>query len=268
MKKALIATFVLMTTCFLLATGAQAGNVLNKILKNGELKVGITGTQPPLNMKDKNGELMGLEVDIAEMLAANMGVKPNFVTMPFDQLMPALESGKVDLVISSMAMTPARNLKAAFVGPYYISGKGILTKYEKLAELKDPNGLNNPNFKVAVLKDSTSQMFVERAAPKAKMLALKGYDEAVSLLIDGKIDAVVADYPFCAFTAVRYQSQGLIAGQAPLTFEPLGMAIPEDPLYINWLQNFLGILDGTGQLKAIGLRWLREGSWMSRLPEG
>lgn len=267
MKKVLEASIIVLSVLCLFVSAATAGQVLNRILKEGQLNVGITGTQPPLNMKNKKGQLMGLEVDLAEMIAGNMGVKTNFVTMPFSQLLPALEAGKVDMVISSMTMTPKRNLKVAFVGPYYVSGKGILTKYDKLAALQDPTGLNNPNFKVATLRDSTSQMFVERAAPKAKLLTTKDYKEAVSLLVDGKIDAVVADFPFCAFSAFRYKSKGLIAGQAPLTFEPLGIAVPEDALLINWMQNFLGVLDGTGQMKAMGQRWFQGGKWISELPE-
>ena len=267
MKKTLAASILLISLSCLLVSGAFAGSVLDRIQKNGQLNVGMTGAQPPLNVKDKNGQLIGLEAELAELMAANMGVKANFVTMPFNQLLPALESGKVDMVISSLTMTPKRNLKVAFVGPYYVSGKGILTKFERIAELQDPSGLNNPNFKVAVLKDSTSQMFVQRAAPKAKMLAVKAYDEAVNLLTTGKIDAVVADFPFCAFTAVRYKSKGLIAGQAPLTFEPLGIAIQEDTLLLNWMQNFLGMLEGTGQLKAMLMRWFQDPSWMSQLPD-
>jgi len=266
MRKVLEASIIVLTLVCLLVSAANAGQVMDRILKKGQLNVGITGTQPPLNMKDKNGRMMGLDANLAEMIAGNMNVTVNFITMPFSQLLPALESGKVDMVISSMTMTPKRNLKVAFVGPYYISGKGILTKYDKIAALQDPTGLNNPNFKVATLRDSTSQMFVERAAPKAKLLTTKEYKEAVSLLIDGKIDAVVADFPFCAFSALRHKSKGLIAGQAPLTFEPLGIAIPEDPLFINWMQNFLGVLDGTGQMKAMAQRWFQDGRWMKDLP--
>ena len=57
---------------------------------------------------------------------------------------PALEAGKVDMVISGMTITPARNRKVAFVGPYYVSGKGILALEKRYAELQDANGLNAP----------------------------------------------------------------------------------------------------------------------------
>ncbi|MBW2706569.1 MAG: transporter substrate-binding domain-containing protein, partial [Deltaproteobacteria bacterium] len=104
-----------------------AATTLDGILKKGELIVGTTGAQPPLNATNKAGEVIGFDADIAKFIALSMGVKIKFSKMPFAELLPALEAGKVDMVISSMTMTLERNLKVAFVGPYYISGKGILT---------------------------------------------------------------------------------------------------------------------------------------------
>jgi polar amino acid transport system substrate-binding protein len=165
-----------------------------------------------------------------------------------------------------MTMTPDRNLKVAFVGPYFVSGKGILTKTETVASLQDTAGLNKPNFRVAALKDSTSQTFVQKAAPLAKLVTTKTYDEAIDMLNQDKIDALIADFPFCAVSALRFRDKGLTAGQARLTFEPLGIAVPEDTLLINFLQNFMGVLEGSGALKKISERWFNNASWLNQLP--
>ena len=186
--------------------------------------------------------------------------------MQFSDLLPALEAGKVDMVLSGMTMTLARNLKVAFVGPYYISGKGILTKGKTIGALQKAEGLNKPEFKIAALKGSTSQKFAEKTAPKAALITTKSYDEAVEMLFQDKIDALIADYPFCAFTAFRYEDKGLIAGQSKLTFEPLGIAVSEDVLLINWLQNFMMALEGSGQMKLMNERWFQDGSWIKELP--
>ena len=78
--------------------------------------MGTTGKQPPLNRTDKDGKVVGLEVDLARLIDGAMGVKTRFWTMPFAELLPALEAGKVDMVISGMTITPLRNSKAAFAG--------------------------------------------------------------------------------------------------------------------------------------------------------
>jgi polar amino acid transport system substrate-binding protein len=262
-------TFVWVLALALLLTGvhtAAAGKAMDQILKKGQLVVGITGTQPPLNATDKNGKIIGYEADIARLIAGNMGVEVKFSKLPFADLLPALRAGKVDMILSSMAMTPQRNLHVAFVGPYYISGKGILTKPEKINALQQADGLNNPEFKIAALKDSTSQAFVEQTAPKAQAVPVASYDEAVEMLVQGRVDALVADYPYCAFTAFRYQDKGLVAGQSKFTFEPLGIAVHEDVLLINWLQNFLNMLEAGGQMKLLNKRWFQDGSWIGELP--
>lgn len=266
MRKALFIAMLVAVLALVFVASAPAGSALNRILKNGELVVGTTGAQPPLNATAKDGKIIGLDADIAKKIAAEMGVKLRFETMPFTELLPALHADKVDLILSSMTMTPQRNLKVAFVGPYYISGKGLLTKTQTIATLQAAEDLNDPQFKLVTLKASTSQEFVEKMAPRATLLTTKTYDEALGLLFEDKADVLIADYPFCAFAAFRHREKGLVSGQARLTFEPLGIAVKEDTLLINWLDNFLNILDASGQLKKRSEYWFKDPSWIKELP--
>ncbi len=266
MKRLLSFVSVLLLSSLIVATGASAGSALDRIVKKGELAVGTSGTQPPMSATNKKGELMGMDVEISKAMAEAMGVKLKFVPMPFAELLPALEAGKVDMVLSGMTMTLERNKKAAFVGPYVVTGKGILAIEKRFTELKEAKGLDAPEVKVGALKDSTSQKFAERSMSKAKLTVFGSYDEGIDLLLKNKIDVIVADYQFCALTAYRHQKKGLIAGASPLTFEPLGMAMPEDALLINWAQNFLNQFHGTGEMKKLNERWLTAGSWIDELP--
>ncbi|MGD9133882.1 MAG: transporter substrate-binding domain-containing protein [Desulfobacterales bacterium] len=265
MKRATFVAALVAVLALVLVTSATAGIIMDRILKKGELVIGTTGSQPPLNATTKDGKIIGLDADIAKGIAMNMGVKIQFETMPFVELLPALHADKVDMILSSMTMTPERNLKVAFIGPYYISGKGVLTKTQTIATLQAAENLNDPQFKVATLKASTSQVFVEKTAPQATLVTTKSYNEALGLLFDDKIDLLVADYPFCAFTAFRYREKGLVAGQSRLTFEPLGIAVKEDTLLINWLSNYMKMLDGSGQLRKLNDRWFKNSSWIKDL---
>ena len=98
------------------------------------------------------------------------------------------------------------------------------------------------------------------------MAIQKRNDEAVDMLLQDKIDAIIADYPFCAFAAFRNKEKGLVAGQSKLTFEPLGIAVREDALLINWLQNFMVMLNGSGQIERLNKRWFQDASWIKELP--
>ena len=266
MKKTSLAVALLALLSLLFAINVSAGPAMDRIIKNGELVVGTSGTQPPMTAVSKKGEIIGLDADIAREMAAALGVKIKFKMMPFAKLLPALEARQVDMIISGMTMTPERNRKVAFVGPYYISGKGILTVSDRFAALQQANGLNAPEVNIAALKDSTSQQYVEALMPEAKLIPTASYDEAIDLLLKSKIDVLVADYPFCALTAYRFQAKGLLAGKSPLTFEPLAIAMPEDTLLVNWVQNFMLMLQGTGRLKDMHAKWLKAGSWVNELP--
>lgn len=252
---------------FLSAASALAGPVLDRIQQRGELVIGTSATQPPLTAKTKDGKIIGFDADLSRLMAGAMGMKLKMVEMPFPDLLPALRAGKVDMVISGMTMTPERNLKLAFVGPYFISGKGILTKTQTMASMQDAKDLNKQEVTLAALKGSTSQLFVETLIPDAKLITTRDLDEAMNLLFEDKVDALVADYPFCAVAAFRYRDKGLIAGQAQFTYEPLGIAVPEgDPLLVNWIENFLKLLKGKGDLKLLGERWFKDASWVEQLP--
>ena len=266
MKKSIWMVFLSFLVIFMLAAISQAGTIMDRIQEKQELVVGLTAAQPPLNAKAKSGQIIGLDADLAKSIALSMGVNVKFATMPFADLLPALEAGKIDIIISSMTMTPRRNLNVAFVGPYYVSGKGILTKTANIADLQAAPGLNKSGFKVAALKNSTSQDFVTGTSPQATLVKVESYDEALELLFQDKITALIADYPFCAFSAYRHKDKGLVAAQSKLTFEPLGIALQEDALMINWLQNFLIMLKGSGQLELMHKRWFDNFDWIQDLP--
>jgi polar amino acid transport system substrate-binding protein len=275
MKKTGIVTIFLLTFMFL--TGCTLGTnptaikstapVLDRILERGEIIVGTAGSMPPLNMTTKEGDVIGLEPDIANAIADAMGVKLNMQAMPFSELLPSLEDGRIDMIMSGMTITSKRNLKVAFVGPYFISGKGFLAKEKTIAALNDTTERNRPGVKLAVLKDSTSQLFVETVLFNTTLVPVSDYDKAVDMVIRDEVHALVADHPICVVSVARYPDKGLMAVLTPLTYEPLGIALPaNDPHLVNWLENFLKSLEGSGALDNLKERWVKDTSWLNQLP--
>jgi len=265
----LFLAIVLFTGCAEMQKGTSstsASPVLDRIQKRGELIVGTMGNMPPLNMTAKDGEIFGLEPDLAKMMAGAMGVKVRFVTKPFSELLPALQAGQVDMVLSGMTITPRRNLKVAFVGPYFISGKAFLTKVKTIALAKEADGVNNPNTKLVALKGSTSQAFAEAVLDKTTLYTTGNYDEAVDMVLKDKVQAMIADYPICVVSVFRYPEAGLLSVVTPLTYEPIGIAIPaNDPLLMNWTTNTLNSIEASGQLDELRLKWFARGSWLDKL---
>jgi ABC-type amino acid transport substrate-binding protein len=178
--------------------------VLDRIMAKKEVTVGTAASMPPLNMTTKGGEIIGMEMDLARSFANAMDVKLTLSRMHFNELLPALEKGKIDMILSGMTMTPQRNLKVAFVGPYFASGKSILTKKKNVESVDELSKMNQPDKVLVALKGSTSQMFVEKLIPKAKLVLADNYDQAVASVRSDMAVAMVADYPICVVSVHRY----------------------------------------------------------------
>ncbi len=241
---------------------------LSRVMASGKLRIGMSGSQPPLNFRSADGELKGLEVDLAGALANLMGLELAIVERPFAELLGALAAGDVDLVMSGMTITPERNMKTAFVGPYFLSGKSILTRSATLAQADEAGDLDQASLKLAALEGSTSQLFVERMLPKASLVTTKDYDAAIKLLLADEVSAVVADREIVTLTAFLHPREGLATLREPLTIEPIGIAAPPgDAHLVNFLENTMGALESSGVLSSLRQRWLERNDWVGELPQ-
>ena len=240
---------------------------LHMILDRGSLRVGMSGKQAPLNMKNASGELVGLDVDLARALARAMRVELELVERPFAELLDALEAGEVDLVVSSLTITPARNARVAFAGPYMISGSSLLTRRELLPELASVGDLNTPERSWSALANSTGQALIAEAFPLARYVEIEDQEAAVERVVSGEIDGLVADVPFVEWALGRHAGRGLARLGRPFTTEPLGVALPPNsPLFANLVQNYLNTLDATGELMQMKMRWLAGGGGAGTRP--
>jgi polar amino acid transport system substrate-binding protein len=207
-----------------------------------------------------------MDVDLARALARTLGVKATLVTMPFKQLLPALEKGEVDMVLSGVSMTPERNLKVAFAGPYFISGKAALSKSQALAAADDIEDVNKPE-RMAVLAGSTSELFAQRDLPEVELVSVADYDDAVQMVLDDEVRALIADYPVTILALYQHPNAGLASTISTFSFEPIGIALPSDALLLrNVVENYFTLLEGTGTLERLRQVWFNNDAWVRELP--
>lgn len=236
---------------------AATESTLTRIQERGELILGTSGNMPTMSQVDGSGKVAGFDIDIARLMASVMNVKLVIEVMPFAQLLPALEAGKVDVVISNVTITPQRNLRVAFVGPYLVSGKCVVTRDEALAKADGSKDLNTAETKLAVLEGSTSQDFARELFPEATVLTVTDFGEAAKMVENGKASGMLTDYPICVATLKSNPDAGFVSLFSLLTYEPVGIALPaNDAQFINWTQNFLNRLEGTDTLDGLSKRWL------------
>lgn len=226
----------------------------------------MSGEQPPLTMTGRDGQLFGLEVALARVLAKAMGVEATLVRMPFNQLLDGLVAGDLELVMSGMTITPARSQRVHFVGPYYTSGKTVLTKSEKLAAAATPNALDSAELSIAALSGSTSEEYVQTSLPKARLVSVESLDAAIAMVIAGEVDALIAEQETCAYAVLRNPDAGLLASETTLTVEPMGIAVQvDDPRFANMIQLYLDALRERGVVEKARDFWMKDSSWVGGL---
>lgn len=159
--------------------------------KQGALRVGMELTYPPFEMKDPEGNPDGVGVRLAEALAADLGKPLEIVPMEFTGLIPALKSGSVDVVISSMSATDVRRRSIDFSEPYAFIGLAVLVGRD--SPIHSADDLRKPGTRIAVKAGTTGESWVSTNLPDAVATAF-GEDAACVLeVVQGRADAFIYD---------------------------------------------------------------------------
>lgn len=267
LKRVVVLTLMLAASPLSLGLVSAQSPVLDRIIETGELRVATSGNQPPFNAVSKDGQLMGLEIDLIRALAEMMNVNLNLTSMPFPELLPALRDGKVDMVLSGLSITPERARDFAFVGPYVLSGRSVLTDSQTLVNMKTPRDLDKPELTLVALEGSTSAEFVKRVAPQAKLVTTQNYEEAVQMVIAKQATGMIADMPACVLTVLKNPRADLATPSEPFTIEPVSIALPaNDERFRNLIETYVDAFESTGVLEELRKEWLEGGDWVLALP--
>ncbi len=155
------------------------------------LKVGMELAYPPFEMTDTAGNPSGVSVDLANELGKSLGRPVSISNMSFDGLIPALKTGKIDLIISSMTATTERAKSIDFSEPYLKTGLCLLVN--KDASVKSIEDLDKAGKTVAVKKGTTGHLYATNNLKAAKLLVLDKEAAAVLEVVQGKADAFIYD---------------------------------------------------------------------------
>ncbi len=231
-------------------------STLYQIIHRGVLKVGLNAGYMPFEMRSRSGQIIGFDVDIAKAMANAMGVKLKIINTDWDGIIPALLTGKFDIIISGMTITQKRNLKVNFANPYFVVGQTILLNKKWAGKIKSYKDLNNPKYTVTCMLGTTGEFAARKYMPRAKIEAFGTEEEAVMQVLQGRADAFVYDKPY---NTIFYETKGkgkLVFLSKPFTYEPLGWAIRKgDPDFMNWLNNFLRQIKHDGLYEKLYKKW-------------
>ena len=241
------------------------GSVVETIKKRDAIKVGMS-TFVPWAMRDRNGELIGYEIDVARRLAEDMKVKVEFVSTAWDGIIPALLAGKFDVVIGGLSITPERNLTVNFTLPYANSGIHLVANRERAAGFKTLEDFNKPEVTLAVRRGATPATAAQRLMPKA---TLRQFDEdalALQEVLNGKAHAFITSTPTPAFEALKHPDTLFLPIAEPFVQGAEGFALRKgDPDALNFFNNWILLRQQDGWLKERHDYWFKTRDWASQV---
>lgn len=238
-------------------------SLLDTISRRGVLKVGLS-TFVPWAMNDKKGELIGFEVDVAKRLAEDMGVDIEFIPTKWSGIIPALLTGKFDVIIGGMGIRPDRNLKVNFSIPYEHSGLAIVANKEKAAGFNSLEDFNKEDVIIAVRLGSTGADVVEKLLPLATMRLFDNEAQLIQELLVGRAHAVVASAPMPAYQSIKYSDKLFLPMEGTFTKEPIGFALQKgDYDLVNYFNSWITVVEAEGWLEERMDYWFGTQDWQN-----
>ncbi|WP_299731058.1 transporter substrate-binding domain-containing protein [uncultured Endozoicomonas sp.] len=240
-------------------------STLNQVIDRGVLRVGLDAGYMPFEMTNKQGKIVGFDVDIARQMAKAMGVELEIVNTAWDGIIPALVTDKFDIIMSGMTLTSERNLQINFANPYIVVGQSVLLRKGLKDKVKSYKDLNDPKYTVVSRLGTTGDIATKRMLSKAKQRMYETEADGAIEVANNKVDAFIYDLPFNAVYASQHPDQ-LIHLDTPFTYEPLAWGVRKgDPDFVNWLNNFLTQIQGDGTYDKIYGKWFESSEWQKTL---
>jgi len=240
-------------------------SVVEQVIQRGVLRVGMS-TFVPWAMKDKTGKLIGFEIDVATRLAKDMGVKVEFVPTKWSGIIPALLTGKFDVIIGGMGILPSRNLKVNFTNPYDFTGMSMVASRKMADGMTGLEAFNKSGVIIAARLGSTAVTAAKKYLPKAELRLFDDEAQAYQEVINGRVHAVVGSAPTPAFQALKYPDRLFMPIKETFTREPIGFAVRKGDLdTLNFFNNWIGYVSAEGWLKERKTYWFETKDWESQI---
>jgi polar amino acid transport system substrate-binding protein len=232
MKRTVIFISLLVAISLMLSAcgGATAANHLEAIKEAGVIKVGTSADYPPFESVDASGNKVGFDIDLMTEIAKRLGVKLEWVDMPFDSLIAAVQEGKIDASISAFNYSEERDQMIDFSTAYYTSEDAFTVAEGFAGTISKPEDV--ANYKVGVQTGTTQDSWLtdglvaDGALLEENLFRYDRVDQAMLDLQNGRIEVMMSDY--VPAQALAAQLGGLnIVYHGVLSSGPMNIVIPD-----------------------------------------
>jgi len=247
-------TLLISTSIFVLIGAALLGGEPSAS-GSSPLRIGVAPNSPPMIFKEGKN-IVGVEADFAQALGRQLGRPIQFVELPWEDLIDALEANKIDIIMSSMSVTRARQMRVAFSDPYLRVGQMALVRAEdKFKYLPLGNSLATQT--IGLKKATTGDLLVQQEFPRAKRKYFVSGDEAARAVMKKKIDLFLTDSTMIWYLAGKYEADGLVAAPMAFSDEILAWGVRRsEPQLLESVNSFLKKGSASGELDRMLHRWI------------
>lgn len=216
------------------------------------LQVATEPTFPPFEMQDQaTGDLIGFDIDLMKAIGEAAELNIEFISLPFDGIIPALQSNTVDAAISGMTITAERAQTISFSRPYFKAGLAIAVQ-DDTTDIQNFADLEGKRIAVQI---GTTGAQEASTIEGATVSSFDSASLALQELINGKVDAVVNDGPVTLYAIKEAGLRGVKVVGELVTEEYYGIALPQDSPYIDDINNALELLIQNGGYRAVYQTW-------------
>jgi len=260
--------FLLIIT-FIFSQGLYADSssqdIFYAIQKKGEIEVGVS-ILPPWVMKNKKGELIGFEIDVAKQLASDMGVKVKFKEYQWSKMIPALKKGEIDIIASGLSITPKRALEINFSTPYSSSGYSLVTNLGLTKDITSIEHLNNEKIYITAVKGSVSADLAKRVFPNAIIDLRDTEEDVASAVINGTVHACISPSPTPEFMSMKHQNEVDLPLKEPLLTTKEAFAIRKNNQeMLNFLNAWVIAHEADDWIDSSHKYWFSSFKWQSQV---
>jgi len=242
---------ILSIILFSLNCSGQKPDAFKRILQQKKLLVGTDATYPPFESKDADtGKLVGFDIDLMEAICDKLGIKCEYIVVPFDGIVSGLNNNKYDAIISSFTITPQRETVVDFSKPYYQASQSIAVKLnqEKINSLIDLKGK-----RVGVQLGTTGELLAKRIEG-AEIISFDNIGAAFIDLENRKLDAIVNDKP-TSQRIIALRGNAKLVGP-DLSSENYGIAVRKgEKRLLDAINSALTALELSGKIDDLNKKW-------------
>jgi polar amino acid transport system substrate-binding protein len=245
-----------------LPVARSSAQSVDEIVKRGKVKVGVLIGAPPYGSVDATGNPIGYDADVTALVGKYLGVALEMVPLTPPARIPALESGKVDFLVATLAPTPERARAVMFTIPYSAFQVGIYSR--KATAIKDWADLKG--MKVGVNRGSSVENEFVKREKELNLTILRFDDDATTMqaLFSGQV-AAVAEPDAQANAAIRARADTETELKFVFSKQPNSMTVRKDAYDLHqWLNNVIYFIKQNGELDAVSRKWI--GSPLPELP--